>query len=249
MAYARPHRTWRWAPWVEPTVTLVVFSAFVLYALGVVLFERSGQYQNYVSPFFSPPLGQWLGIPVAPAVLVAWIPLLFRGTCYYYRREYYHAFARDPFTCGAAERPQRTYTGERKWPWVLNNTHRYWWFLAAVVLLFLWKDTIASFIFDGHFGVGVGSLLMLANVVLLTAYTLSCHAFRHMVVDRPDCAACPRRVGAAEPPARAPWWRRISGWHRHHGSYAWASMLSVWATDIYIRLLMAHTIVDVRLLK
>lgn len=242
-------RRWRWPSWMEPMVTLVVFSAFVLYALGVVLFERSGQYQNYVSPFFSPPLGQWLGVPVAPAVLVAWIPLFFRGTCYYYRREYYHAFAADPFACGVSERPGRVYTGERKWPWVFNNSHRYWWYLAVIVLVFLWKDTISAFIFDGGFGVGVGSIIMLVNVILLTAYTLSCHAFRHLIGGNRDCFACPRRVATPRPTTRFRLWQRVSGWNRHHGSYAWASMLSVWATDVYIRLLMAHIIPDVRFLK
>jgi hypothetical protein len=230
-------------------VTRVVFSAFVLYALGVVLFEHSGQYQNYVSPFFSPPLGQWLSVPVAPAVLVAWIPLLFRGTCYYYRREYYHAFAADPFVCGVRERPGRAYTGERKWPWVFNNSHRYWWYLAVIVLLFLWKDTVSAFVFHGHFGIGLGSIILLINVVLLTGYTLSCHAFRHLVGGNRDCFTCPQRVAAPRPSTRFRLWRSISGWNRHHGSLAWASMASVWAADVYIRLLMAHIIPDVRFLK
>ena len=246
-ATASPTR--HWPPWAQPVTTLVVFSAFVLYSFGVVVFERTGQYHNYLSPFFSPPLGQWLGIPFAPAVLVAWIPLLFRGTCYYYRREYYHAFAADPFTCGAPERPERAYTGERAWPWVVSNWHRYWWYLAAIVLLFLWKDTVSAFIFQGQFGVGVGSVIMLGNVILLTAYTLSCHAFRHLIGGSRDCFACPRGIEAVRPPVRFRWWQRISRWNRHHGRWAWASMMSVWATDVYIRLLLAHIIPDVRLLK
>jgi hypothetical protein len=232
-------------------MTVVAFSAFVVYAMVVVLFTHTGQYGNYLSPFYSPPLGRWLGMPIAPAVLVAWIPLLFRGTCYYYRREYYHAFAADPFVCARPERPRlgKQYTGEKKAPWVWNQWHRYWWFLAAIVLVFLWKDTVMAFIFHGHFGIGIGSLILLVNVVLLTAYTLSCHAFRHLVGGRLDCFSCPQAMRPARPPLRYQVWRRVSEWNRHHGSYAWASMASVLAADVYIRLLLAGVIPDVRLIK
>lgn len=239
----------RWPRWLEPTVTVVVFSAFVLYSLWVVLFTRVGQYGNYLSPFFSPPLGQWLGMPVAPAVLVAWVPLLFRGTCYYYRREYYHAFAADPFACSVPESPSRRYKGERRWPWRFNNSHRYWWYLAVIVLAFLWKDTVDAFIFHGHFGIAVGSLLMLLNVILLTAYTFSCHAFRHLVGGGVDCFSCPRSRGGPGRSLRLALWQRVSRWNQLHGQFAWASMLSVWAVDVYIRLLMNGIIPDVRLLK
>ena len=34
---------------------------------------------------------------------------------------------------------------------------------------------------DARFGIGVGTLVLAANVVLLSCYTLRCHSFRHMV--------------------------------------------------------------------
>ena len=36
-------------------------------------------------------------------ILVAWVPLGFRGTCYYYRKAYYRAFFWDPPACAIEE--------------------------------------------------------------------------------------------------------------------------------------------------
>lgn len=234
--------------WLEPTFTIVAFSLFVLYSLWAV-FQPTGQYLNLISPYDSPPIGQWLHVPFPPAILVAWIPLFFRGTCYYYRREYYRGFGANPFGCAIPERPGRPYSGEKKFPWVFNNSHRYWWYLIVIVTLFLWIDTVNAFIFQNGFGVSIGSLLMLVNVILLTLYTFSCHAFRHLIGGGVDCYTCPMANGSKKPPARFRLWQRVSFLNRFHGNYAWASMFSVWAVDIYIRLLIAGVIPDVRLLK
>ena len=32
-----------------------------------------------------------------------------------------------------------------------------------------------------EFGIGVGTIVLLVNVVLLTSYTLGCHSLRHVV--------------------------------------------------------------------
>ena len=47
-------------------------------------------------------------------------------------------------------------------------------------------DVFASTIFHGttgesSFGISVGTLVLLINVILLGGYTLGCHSFRHMV--------------------------------------------------------------------
>ena len=56
----------------------------------------------------------------------------------------------------------------------MNNLHRYAMYAVTVVLVFLWVDAIESFSFNGHLGVGLGSVIMLTNVVLLTGYSAGC---------------------------------------------------------------------------
>ena len=38
-----------------------------------------------------------------------------------------------------------------------------------------------SFRFPNGFGIGVGSLVLVVNVVLLGGYVFGCHAFRHLI--------------------------------------------------------------------
>ncbi len=228
--------------WVTPLGTAIILGLWVLYSLWEVLFHNSGSYGNYISPYFSPGVGNWFGWHVLDALYVAWIPLVFRFSCYYYRKEYYRGFFWDPPACYHSERPRPGYTGESKWPLAFNNLHRYAWYLVFIVLVFLWKDTVQAFIFKSGFGVGVGSLLLLVNAVCLTAYSFSCHAFRHMVGGGKDCYSC-----EGKPTVRYKMWHRVSGWNVFHGSWAWASLATVWAADLYIRLLMMGVIHDVRL--
>jgi hypothetical protein len=232
-------REWPW--WLQPLYTVVALGLFSLYAIWEAFFHNSGRYHNYLSPFFSPDVHS-LGIRVLPALYVLWVPLLFRATCYYYRKAIYRSFFWDPPACAVAEPAGRRYNGETRFPFNLGNYHRFFLYLAIIVLIFLWKDAIQAFIFPNGFGVGLGSLLMLVNVVLLSVYTLSCHAFRHLVGGNLDCFSCGRH-----PLARYRLWRIVSAWNRNHSVWAWVSMFSVWATDLYIRLLIMGVIHDVRL--
>lgn len=225
--------------WAEPIATAAALAAFGLYAAWEVLFHASGRYGNYLSPFFSPEIG----VRVLPALWVIWVPLLFRGTCYYYRREYYRGFLWDPPACARPE-PPRHYTGESRLPLSLNNLHRFFLYLALAVLAVLWKDALQSLWFAGRPGVGLGSVLLLVNAALLSAYTLSCHAFRHLVGGRHDCLSC----GRARSSVRQGLWRRVSAWNARHGRWAWVSMFWVWGTDLYIRLLIGGVLHDPRIL-
>jgi hypothetical protein len=138
---------------------------------------------------------------------------------------------------------RRGYAGETAFPFIVNNLHRFFLYGAIVVLFFLWKDTIAAFVFDGHFGVHVGSLLFLVNVVLLSGYTFGCHAFRHMVGGNLDCYSCARGGRL-----RYRVWEGITPLNHRHAPWAWASLFSVVSADVYLRLLMAGVIGDPRLL-
>jgi hypothetical protein len=226
--------------WVYPVTTAVVFTLFVVYAFWSVVTATNFAAGPYLSPFYSPviKLGWW---PFSSAFLVAWVPLAFRATCYYYRKAYYRAYFWDPPACAIREpgHPHvfsHEFVGERRFPWVLNNFHRYFLYLALIVLGFLWWDTISSFWYAGHFYLGFGSVLMLVNVLLLTGYTFSCHALRHLVGGNVDCFSCVRGGGA-----RRGMWRFVSFINPYHGNWAWFSLFSVMATDLYIRLVAGGT--------
>ena len=59
-------------------------------------------------------------------------------------------------------------------------------FTKGVVWVALWFGPEG----DKHFGLGVGTLVLLINVVLLSGYTLGCHSFRHLVGGKLDCYSC-----------------------------------------------------------
>ena len=69
---------------------------------------------------FGQPFAWW---PLSPALIILIFPLGFRMTCYYYRKAYYRAFWLSPPACGVAE-PHRPYTGETRFPLILQNIHR-----------------------------------------------------------------------------------------------------------------------------
>ena len=115
--------------------------------------------------------------PFFGTTLILWAPLGFRFTCYYYRGAYYKAWWADPISCAVGE-PRKTYWGERKWPLLFQNAHRYFLYFAILFVAILSYDAWKAFWFDGQFGIGVGTLVMLANPILLGLYTFGCHSFR-----------------------------------------------------------------------
>jgi len=200
--------------------------------------------QPYISPFYSPLIDarhRWW--PFSPAILILGGPLGFRATCYYYRKAYYRAFFLDPPACAVSERSGRPYRGETAFPFILQNVHRYFFYLAVLFLCFLWYDAAHAFLFPEGFGIGVGSLVMLVNVVLLTTYTFSCHSLRHLAGGKLDCFSCT----TFGPPRRTAW-RWVSVLNERHMLWAWLSLFSVGLTDLYIRLLSVGVLKDIRLL-
>ncbi len=230
--------------WLQPLTVVIVLGGFAGYAFWSVVIANTGwEFKNYLSPFYSPLLqfGFW---PFSPAILIAGFPLLFRATCYYYRKAYYRAFFWDPPACGIGElggpKALASYRGEAGFPNVLLNFHRFFFYATTVVVAFLWIDAVQAFVFDGRFGIGVGSLVFLANVVLLSGYTFSCHSLRHLVGGGMDCFSCSR--------ARYSIWQRLSLLNPKHGLFAWLSLFSVVITDVYVRLLSAGVLTDLRFL-
>lgn len=165
----------------------------------------------------------WL--PFSPAILILWAPGGFRLTCYYYRGAYYKAFWADPPSCTVGE-PRQCFRGERSFPLILQNFHRYFLYLALPFLVILATDAWRSLWFDGRFGVGVGSLVLVVNVILLGAYTLGCHSLRHLTGGLLDALS----------PARKKFYNCVSVMNARHMRFAWLSLFWVAFADLYVRL-------------
>jgi hypothetical protein len=228
--------------WLELFPIILVLGAFSVYATWRAFENDLYQWGPYLSPFYSPLLkpAWW---PFSPAILILGGPLGFRATCYYYRKAYYRAFFLDPPACAVGESRGHGYRGEKAFPLILQNLHRYFLYVALIFLVILWYDALHAFWFDNRFGIGVGSLVLLTNIVLLSLYTFSCHSLRHIVGGNVDCFSC---VSFGN--ARHAAWRGASFLNNRHGLYAWLSLFSVGLCDLYIRLVASGAIQDVRLI-
>jgi hypothetical protein len=222
--------------WIQPAIIATAFTLFIAYGIWSVIIAAGGrvwEHGPYLSPFYSP-LIKLSWFPLSSALLVAWAPLGFRATCYYYRKAYYRAFFFDPPACAIREpsyREGHTYRGERGFPWILNNFHRFFLYPALVVLAVLWFDVLQAFHYQNGIYVGVGSIIMLANVVLLTGYTFSCHALRHLAGGNIDCFSC-----VMFGKQRYKGYRFLSKLNPYHPAFAWFSLVSVVVVDAYIRI-------------
>ncbi|HKW60370.1 MAG TPA: hypothetical protein VJR46_11530 [Candidatus Dormibacteraeota bacterium] len=224
--------------WLYPAFVVVVLSLFGLYTAWIVLFQPVGEYAPYASPFESPLIR--LGA-IPPGLFVVWAPLVFRATCYYYRKAYFRSFFWHPRSCAVPEPHRGRYRGETAFPWVLNNLHRFAFYVIVIQVLFLIFDAILAYDFGGRFGIGLGSVLMLVNVLLLSGYTFGCHSLRHLAGGELDCFSCSRTARA-----RFQLWKGVTVLNIRHDRWAWMSLFSVLLTDVYIRLLMAGVLHDPR---
>lgn len=252
---ARTLRTDRW--WLSPLVTGVVFAVFIGYTT-IRLFMRDhywvGEY-HYLTPLYSPCLSESCApgsshfgtlLPAFPMALplpVLIFPILagFRATCYYYRKAYYRAYFLSPPGCVVAE-PRKKYTGETRFPLVVQNLHRYFFYLASVLLLINTYDAaLAFFPASGGIGVGVGSLILLVNVTMLWFYSLSCHACRHIFGGR--------LKHFSRHPVQYWFWTQISKLNGRHMQFAWISLTTVMLTDFYIMAVSSGWITDLRIVN
>ena len=246
--------------WFEPLLAGFGFLCFVIYTTWAMLqgnyYWWSDGYKGfggYLSPFYSPLLfieesvagaaplshslfGAWPDwmpnlIPVTPAILILAGPLSFRLTCYYYRKFYYRSYFLSPPACAVSGFSQKNYTGETTLL-LIQNLHRYTLFIAIGFVVVLSYDAVLSFFQNGKFGIGIGSIILLINPLLLAAYTFGCHAFRHLSGGYENCFTCPQ---GKETMKYKIWWG-VSKLNGHHSFWAWASMLWVVFADIYVRL-------------
>src|SRR5512132_204200 len=142
--------------WAELLPVIVLLGLFAIYATARAFEGRYFEWGPYISPFYSPLIDRdhrWW--PFSPALLILAGPLGFRATCYYYRKAYYRAFFLDPPACAVGEARPHRYSGETRFPFILQNLHRYFLYVALIFLVILWYDAISAFWFAGHPGVGV----------------------------------------------------------------------------------------------
>ncbi|WP_068163120.1 hypothetical protein [Rhodococcus phenolicus] len=247
----RTLRTDRW--WITPLLTVLGLTVFVVYAT-IRSFVRTAYWvedYHYLTPFYSPCVsascvpgsshfGVWVG------ELPMWIPLAFlslpfllgfRLTCYYYRKAYYRSFWLSPPACAVAE-PRAGYTGETRLPLILQNVHRYFFYVGFVISLVNTYDAILAFHSPGGFGFGLGNVILVINVILLWGYTLSCHSCRHVTGGR--------LKHFSKHPVRYRIWTFASRLNTRHMQFAWITLGTLIITDCYIMLVASGTISDLR---
>ncbi|MFI0451052.1 hypothetical protein [Actinomadura sp. 6N118] len=258
-------RTLRKDNWrIYPITTVVIFTAWVVYAT-IRAFWGAAFYvpeYHYLTPFYSPCVNEICNNVTVnghtgdaaefgtflPAATRGWIPfaalslpflLLFRLTCYYYRKAYYRSYWASPPACGVAE-PHKKYSGERRFPLIGQNLHRYFWIAAFAISLINTYDAILAFHGkDGGFGIGLGTIILWANVILLWIYTLSCHSCRHVVGGR--------LKNFSKHPVRYWMWGQVSKLNQQHGRYALITLGSLVVADLYVALVASETISDLRI--
>ena len=247
-------RTLRTDNWLKsPILTDLGFAAFVIYAT-VRAFMQKWYYvadYHYLTPFYSPCISKGC-IPEAshfwPQILpdVWWLPfaalslpflLLFRLTCYYYRGAYYRSVWQSPTACAVAE-PHAKYTGETRLPLIIQNTHRYFFYIAGIISVINTYDAIIAFHSPSGFGFGLGNVILVVNVIMLWVYTLSCHSCRHV--------AGGRLKHFSKHPVRYWIWTQVSRLNTRHKLYAWITLGTLMLTDFYVMLVASGAISDLR---
>lgn len=251
--------------WVGPIAVLLGLTVAVIYITwaafqGTNYWVGTGEgFGGYLSPLYSPlfyikegirggaPLSHalfegWPGwwpefMPASPAFFILIFPGLFRFTCYYYRKAYYRAFTWTPPTCavGALQRGGKGYAGETGLM-IFQNLHRYAMYIAVIFIFILSYDAIMAFFQNDKFGVGVGSIVLILNVVFLGGYTFGCHSFRHIIGGRKDCFNCAQRSHIT--------WSWSSILNGKHQLFAWCSLFWVCFTDFYVRMVASGAIID-----
>ena len=250
----RTLRTDRW--WIQPAITVGVLLSFIVYATFRA-FERNYYYvaeDHMISPFYSPclsticvegaahfgtPIGSvaLFGFIISPALFILIFPLGFRLTCYYYRKAYYRSFWLSPPGCAVAE-PHSKYTGETRAPLILQNGHRWFFYIGLIFNVILTYDAIITYRNPaGEWGhLSVGSVILTLNAAMLWLYSASCHTCRHTLGGR--------LKSFSKHPLRYKLWTWVSVLNHKHANYAWISLFVVALSDFYVRLVASGTITN-----
>jgi hypothetical protein len=217
--------------WATPLAVFVGLGVFVVYATWAAFQNAHYTYGPYLSPFYAPELfgsspHSWFGpkpvwwpdpLPFSPALLILPFPGLFRLT---------------------------RYRGEHSFPLILQNVHRFFMWVAVVFIAFLaWDVWKALWFADAAgqttFGIGLGTIILATNVVLLASYTWGCHVLRHVVGGQLD--------EVSKIPVCDFAYACVSSLNGRHQLFAWLSLVSVMSADLYVRLCSMGVLTDVRI--
>ena len=241
----------RW--WVQPVVTVAVLTAFIVYSTWAAFQNKNYFFapHNLISPFYSPCIatscvpgasnsGFLISVPswFSPALLILIFPLGFRLTCYYYRKAYYRAFWWSPPACSVSD-AHPTYSGETRFPLVMQNLHRYFFYFGLALNVILTYDAIRAFQQGSTWGVTVGTVVLCVNATLLWLYSLSCHFCRHI------CGGQTKSFSKAK--IRYRFWKMLTPLNARHMNLAWASLIFVALSDVYVRLVASGAITDYKI--
>ena len=248
---AKTLRTDRW--WLAPLLTVTLLTLWVAYAT-VRAFMQKWYFvtpYHYLTPFYSPCwskacspeaalfgwrfLPAWRIIPYA-AITLPFL-LLFRLTCYYYRRAYYRSFWASPPACAVPD-GHKSYSGETRFPLIFQNAHRYFFYAAVLISLVNTRDAIEAFHSPQGFGIGLGTVIIWINVLLLWAYTASCHSCRHIIGGQ--------LRHFSKHPVRYKAWQFVSRLNGRHMLLAWTTLGTLMLTDAYVMAVAAGWITDLR---
>jgi hypothetical protein len=238
--------------WVEPLVTASVLIAFAAYSTWAAFVNKDYYvgvtgHPKLISPFYSPCIAascvpgshpswviEWWHL--SPALLILIFPLGFRLTCYYYRKAYYRAIWWSPPACAVSD-AHRSYSGESRLPLILQNVHRYFFYLLLIFNVILTIDAVEAFtLTGGGTGVSVGTAVLCFNALFLWMYSLSCHACRHA------CGGSLKQF--SRHPIRHRIWSTLTPLNARHMQIAWISLVFVAFTDLYVRLVASGWITD-----
>ena len=225
---------------------------FIVYSTWAAFQGSHYFFGNYISPFYSPEfLGDsphsWFGkkpvwwpawLLFSPALLILWAPGGFRLTCYYYRGAYYKAFWADPPACTVGE-PRKTYLGERSFPLIMQNVHRYFLYVALIFIGILAYDVWKAMWFADGFGIGIGTIVLAINVYLARWL----HIWLSLAA--PLSRGISRQSRQIDSVFQA--YRCVSCLNRRHMLWAWMSLFWVGFTDLYVRLCSMGVWHDVRI--
>jgi len=218
---------------------------------------------GYLAPFYSPLvfikegvvgaapmshsiLGAWPSwwpswIPPSPSLLILAIPGIFRFTCYYYRKSYYRAFTGTPPACAVGSIPRKGKSGYKGETGLMQvqNLHRYAMYFAMLFIIIFFYDAYLSFFRSGEFGIGVGSILLLGNPILLGCYAFGCHSLRHLLGGSRDCYSCSMGGQIAHKNGKVITWL-----NQRHELFAWLSLIWIMFADFYVRMVSMGYLTD-----
>ncbi len=219
---------------LESNIRLYSFLFLIAAAILMLIIFPVSEYKGYIDPFYS------------PTVLVLPLVGLYRLTCYAYRKDYNRHIFKHPLACSAVGRlddNKRGYTGETSGIFKIENLHRYFLYSAIIILPFFYYDVFVSMFYTGFFVLRLGSLILATNAILISLYVFSCHSFRSLIGGRRNCFNCIKGGKGIKKV-----YNGQSILNAHHETFAWASLIFIIFTDLYIRGLAAGIPMDHMLL-